>query len=119
MIISVFSSSVILNFSYGLYQNYTRQKYETEINLKDLNPEVKREFSKKELQNFTENLSAETLNKMVVIYAQGKLNDYLSEEGEPLTMPTRFTYQDGKLFYLLRNTRKLERKWIDTIWKVY
>lgn len=96
MIISVFSSSVILNFSYGLYQNYTRQKYETEINLKDLNPEVKREFSKKELQNFTENLSAETLNKMVVIYAQGKLNDYLSEEGEPLTMPTRFTYQDGK-----------------------
>lgn len=98
MVLSLIFSSMIINFSYGLYQNYTKQKYENEVNLKDLDPEVNRNFTKEELKNFADNLPSELADEMLVIYASGYSEDFIYADGDttPLSIPTRFTIRDGK-----------------------
>ncbi len=71
IIICVVSSAFIINFSYGLYYNYTAQKNETELELKNLAPEPVQGavITKGEFQRFAESLDEKTLNAMLVIYA--------------------------------------------------
>lgn len=88
-------SSLIMNFSYGLYQNYTQQKQEAEFDLKELKPEINRLFTKRELKAFTDSLSADTLNHSTLIYAEAELDEFPVGNGENTNMPIRFTVING------------------------
>jgi len=91
---SVFSS-LIMNFSYGLYQNYTQQKQEAELDLKELSPELNRSFTKRELKAFTDSLSEDTLNHCILLYAETILDEFPVDNGENTPMPVRFNVVDG------------------------
>ena len=83
IIICVVSSAFIINFSYGLYYNYTSQKNETELELKNLAPELVQGavITKGEFQRFAEALDGKTLNAMLVIYVGAELSECESDEG--------------------------------------
>lgn len=106
IIVCVVSSAFIINFSYGLYYNYTTQKNETELELKTLNPEIQQgsSISKGDFQRFAESLDEKTLNAMIVIYAGAELSEFESDEG-PGSFPMRFVIHAGK-YDICEYTRK-------------
>ena len=106
IIVCVVSSAFIINFSYGLYYNYTTQKNETELELKTLNPEIQQgsSISKGDFQRFAESLDEKTLNAMIVIYAGAELPEFESDEG-PGSFPMRFVIHAGK-YDICEQTRK-------------
>ena len=99
MIICVVTSAFIINFSYGLYYNYNCQKYEVEVDMDDLYPTIAdgKTLTKKQLQQYMLALDNSTLSEMMVICAQGKLDEFPDdpEEGWP-TFYSRFVVNDGK-----------------------
>lgn len=106
IIICVVSSAFIINFSYGLYYNYTSQKNETELELKNLAPEPVQGavITKGEFQRFAESLDEKTLNAMLVIYAGAELSEFESDEG-PGSFPMRFVIHAEK-YNICEVTRK-------------
>lgn len=96
MILCIFCSALIMNFSYGLYQNYNVQKTEAEYELNEFAPEIASgvELTKGDLKRYVESLSNETLNDMEVTYATAKLDGFPSDEYGRFWM--RFTINNGK-----------------------
>ena len=78
MILCVFFSALILNFSYGLYQNYSVQKQEKEVELKEIYIMVADDviLTRKMLENYYSTISIETLNKMDIIYCAAEMPPY-------------------------------------------
>lgn len=96
-VICIIASAFVINFSYGLYYNYNTKIIESEIDTKDLGPEISdgKALTKKEFQTYVEALDYKTLNAMTVIYATSYLDEFSIEEGYgPLAM--RFVIHDGK-----------------------
>lgn len=106
IIICVAASAFIINFSYGLFYNYTTQKNETELELKTLNPELPQgeTIKKGEFQKFVESLNEKSLGSMLVIYAGAELSEFESESG-PGSFPMRFVIRAGK-YDICELTRK-------------
>ena len=106
MLVCIVSSAFIINFSYGLYYNYTTQKNETELELKTLNPELPQGVTipKGEFQKFVESLDEKTLNAMLVIYAGAELAQFESDAG-PGSFPMRFVIHAGR-YSICEHTRK-------------
>ena len=106
IIICVVASAFIINFSYGLYYNFVTQKNETELELKNLNPELSQGevITKGEFQRFAESLDEKTLNSMIVIYAGAELAEFESEAG-PGSFPMRFVIHAGR-YNICEVTRK-------------
>ena len=106
IIVCVISSAFIINFSYGLYYNFVTQKNETELELKNLNPELVQGavITKGEFQKFAESLDEKTLNAMTVIYAGAELSEFESESG-PGSFPMRFVIHAGR-YNICEVTRK-------------
>ena len=72
MVVSVFFSALLLNFSYGVYRNYHTKTAEAEINNTMLRPRIVdgQTLTKKDLQTYSEALSPELLDAMEVICAE-------------------------------------------------
>lgn len=98
LIVCVISSAFIINFSYGLYYNYNCMKYEVEVDMNDVYPEIAegKTLTKKDLQNYVESLDKSTLDNMTVICAQGKLDECPPTDEEWPTMFSRFVIRDGE-----------------------
>lgn len=103
MILCIFCSALIMNFSYGLYQNYNVQKTEAEFELNEFVPEIisGAKLTKKDVQRYVEALSNDTLNAMEVIFASSQLDEFPLEDG---SFWMRFTIHDGK--YNICETQK-------------
>ena len=95
MLLCVFSSSMILNFSYGLYQNYHSLKTEAEFELSQITPEINEDsvLTKGEFQQYIESIRADVLNQTTVIHATADLASFPSEDYGSFYM--RFNYYDG------------------------
>lgn len=95
MVLCVFVSSMILNFSYGFYQNYTIEKRQSAESLKEIAIEINKENAPthRQVQDFVESLSDETTSNMFFFVA-GKLSEYPSDQYN--TLDSRFTYSNGK-----------------------
>ena len=95
MLISIVSSAVIMLFSYGLYQHYHVQRYETEVDAKELTPTLQEnaELRKEDLVRYLSALSDDTRNAMDVIYTSARLEEFPAPYYTE--MPFRFTIQDG------------------------
>lgn len=104
-IICVLCSSLILNFSYGLYQNYNVKKTESEIDLNTIIPTIAEEctLTKGDLKNFSMALSQDTLDAMEVIYGMAELDDFKAEDYGEMYM--RFTIRNGK-FQICETTKE-------------
>ncbi len=96
MLICVFFSALILNFSYGLYQNYRVQKSESEISLNEIRPEISENstLSRGLLENYLSVISDETLNKMNIIYCAAEFDGFNPENYAYSMM--RFCIKDGE-----------------------
>lgn len=105
MIICIFCSAFIINFSYGLYQNYNVQKTETEYELNEISPEIVlgASLTKKDFQRYVESLNQNTLNDMEVIYAMTELEEFPVEKYGSFYM--RFTIHNGK-YQVCETTKK-------------
>ena len=95
LIFCIFLSSFVLNFSYGLYQNYNIKKYEENAKLNSLNIDIKNEnpIKKADFQKYIESLSEKTLSSFSSIFIAGKVNK-LGEECYN-TLDSRFLYKNG------------------------
>ena len=95
LIFCIFLSSFVLNFSYGLYQNYNIKKYEENAKLNSLNIDIKNEnpIKKADFQKYIESLSEKTLSSFSSIFIAGKVNE-LGEECYN-TLDSRFLYKNG------------------------
>lgn len=96
MILCSVFSALIMNFSYGLYQNYSHQKQEAECELKELTPTINRPFTKRELKAFVDSLSEKTLNNITLFYAETELKEFPIENGANTTFPIRFCIKNHK-----------------------
>lgn len=78
MLLCVFVTALILNFSYGLYQNYNAQKYESEVNLKEIYIEIEDNavLTRNMLECYYNNIKTKTLNKMDIIYCAAEIPPY-------------------------------------------
>ena len=105
MILCILCSSMILNFSYGLYQNYNSIKIESEIELNKISPTIADGFSmtKGDLKKYSEALSPETLNSMEVIYGAGELEGFPSEDAGNMYM--RYTIRNGE-YHICETTKE-------------
>ena len=97
MLICVFSSAWIMTFSYGLYQNYFSLRAETEMEGKELDPEVIEgaSLTKGDLIRYFGAISDETLNKMDIIYCSGSMSPWLPPGVGLGSIPFRFIIDDG------------------------
>lgn len=82
MVICVISSAFIINFSYGLYYNYNTQKTESDLELKDINPEIMEGtiITKKDFKQYIESLNDDSLNAMIVIYVASYLDEFSQDD---------------------------------------
>lgn len=89
VIVCVFVSAFVLNFSYGLYQNYNVSIIEGDEELKDFIPTVAEDalLTKGEFQRYIEAISPEVQNEMTLIYCSS------GEDAE--WFPMRFLITDG------------------------
>ena len=95
MIICIFSSAMIMLFSYGLYQNYHVQRYEAEVDLKELYPAFQdgAELHKADLVRYMSALSGDTLDAMDIIYTTARLEEF--PETNYAEIPFRFCIRNG------------------------
>lgn len=95
IILCVCLSSFVLNFSYGLYQNYNIKKYEENAKLNEIVINIKKgsKITKSDFQNYIESLSDSTLSDLSNIFIAGNLQNV--EEGYK-TLDNRFIYQKNK-----------------------
>ncbi len=101
MIICVFSSSWVLTFAYGLYQNYNVQKTEADIESKELDINLRegKSVTRADLECFLAAMKDETLNEVSVVYCSAELPGFPTENngGENFGMAAfRFTVHNGK-----------------------
>ena len=96
MLICIFASAWIMTFSYGLYQNYFSMRNETEMEGKELAPQLisGATLTKSDLVRYLDAVSDDTLNAMDLIYssADGIPNDNGNHWG---SLPFRFVVNDG------------------------
>ncbi|MBQ8515339.1 MAG: FtsX-like permease family protein [Ruminococcus sp.] len=95
MVICIFSSALILNFAYGLYQNFNTQKMEDNADLQEIVIDIDddSQLTRKEFQTYIESLSEDVLQNMTVFVA-----GTLEGVGEDTynTLDCRFEYYNGK-----------------------
>ena len=96
IVLCVFASSIVLNFSCGLIYHFHRQKMDAELNLHELIPVINSEngLTKKEFQLFVESLDEKTLNATNVIYASSIIEEFPYNEYGEFCM--RFNIRNGK-----------------------
>lgn len=75
LLLCVFASGFVMNFSYGLYYNYNASLNDANKDLKVLRPEVNKneKLTKGELQKFVEALDEKTQEEIILIYASSDL----------------------------------------------
>ena len=80
LLLCVFVSSMVLNFSYGLYYNYEREKQQNIVEYRELWLEINKEQAPthRQVQDFVEALSPETTEN-VFFFISGTLSYYASE----------------------------------------
>lgn len=92
MVICILCSSMILNFSYGLYQNYNAAKTEAEYDMNIIVPTIAEgctiSITNGDLRAFSEHISQESLDGMAV------LDEYPYDIAGKMYM--RFTIKDGR-----------------------
>ena len=96
MCICVFITSIVLNFAYGLYQNYNREKAEASIELQEIGIEINPDspISKAKLTEYLNALSEDTLNSVSLWFIAGELSEFQSTRYPWLD--SRFVYQNGE-----------------------
>ncbi len=97
-ILCVFCSSIILNFSYGLYQNYHALREEAEMSdeFTGFRPTIREgeTMTKGQLQQYVESISTDTMNAVQFVYSSSRdLDGFPSEDCGLFYM--RFSMQDG------------------------
>ena len=95
-VVCIIASSFIVNFSYGLYYNYSVKITEAEIDTKGLDTAIAEgaTLTKGEFQSYTESLDEKTLNGMIVIYAAARIPEFADETTYgPMAM--RFVIHNG------------------------
>ena len=107
ILICVFCSSLILNFSYGLYQNYRAKKTAYDLETTTVVPTIVEGASvtKGELKEYSLALSQKTLDAMVVIYGMAHIDELSPDPTDYTTMYMRFTIHEGQ-FQICEATRK-------------
>lgn len=93
LFICIFLSSFVLNFSYGLYQNYNIKKYEENSKSQSLVIDIKNPVKKSEFKEYIESLSEKTLSSFSSIFIAGTLDELESDSYN--TLDCRFIYKDG------------------------
>lgn len=108
MVLCVVCSAMILNFSYGLFQNTHTAKNEAEIELKDLNPTFAEgsTLTKGDIRNYSEALSPALLDAIEVIFCTAKLDEFpWDPNGDFPTMYMRYSIRNGQ-YHVSEPTRK-------------
>lgn len=110
MVLCIFFSSLVLNFSYGLYYNFEIEKRQNDESLKEIVLEANKEYAPthKQVREFVEALS-EDINNSVFFFVSGKLDVY--PEDTYNTLDSRFTYRDGKFGIPDIYIESLEKYW--------
>lgn len=105
IVICVLCSSLILNFSYGLYQNYNVKKTESEIELNTIIPTIAEgcTLTKGDLQKYSMALTQDTLDAMEVIYGMAELDNFKAEDYGEMYM--RYTIRKGR-FQICEHTKE-------------
>lgn len=104
MVLCILCSALILNFSYGLYQNYQTQKTADVVELNTIIPEIQegQALTKADLEQYLGALSTDTLDQMMVIYTMSLLDGFPEEDFG--TMYARFTIRNHK-YQICEETR--------------
>lgn len=94
MVLCILSSSIVLNFCYGLYQNYHVRKTEATYELTEIKPEISEGYvlTKGQIQTYLKALRAESLSNTLVIHVSAELDEYDSDDYGTFHM--RFNYYD-------------------------
>ena len=118
ILICVLCSSLILNFSYGLYQNYHVKKNEYELETHKIVPAIAEgcTLTKGELKNYSLALGQDTLDAMEVIYGMASISDFDPEKNGPMYM--RYTIRNGQ-FQICETTKNAFEKQGQIIWGRY
>ncbi len=108
MLICVLCSSMVINFSYGLYQHLHTTQLETENDLHLITPSFIEDCSitKGELQLFSEQLSSKTLDAIDSIYCSAEIQEYPYEDAG--AMYFRFIIRNGQFHVCESVKRSLE-----------
>lgn len=95
MMLCVVSSSLIMLFSYGLYQNYHVQRYETEVEQKEIFPKMNEGavLTQQDVVRYLGALSADTLDHIDIIYTTAQFAEYPTPYYT--AVPFRFQIRDG------------------------
>jgi hypothetical protein len=90
MCVCILASTFVLNFSYGIFYNYTLEKYSSNKDLTKVSSEINKENAPthKQVQEFVESLSEETRSN-IRFYFSGYLDEYASQ------IESRFVYRNG------------------------
>lgn len=109
MFMCVFSSAIILNFSYGLYQNYRVQKNESEIDLKEIYIGISKDalLTRQMIEKYLCAISEDTINKMEIIYCSAEIEPYDTNSYGPFYF--RFNLKDKK-FCIAELTKNIWEK---------
>lgn len=96
LLLCIFSTAIVLNFAYGLYQNFSSKKVEDEVELSEILPTITEgsTMTKGDLQKWSQALSTDTLNAMTVIYGYTNLDGFNPENYGSFYM--RFTIHNGQ-----------------------
>ena len=96
MCICVFITSIVLNFAYGLYQNYNREKAEASVELQEIEIEINpaSPISKAKLTEYLNSLNEDTLNLVSLWFIAGELPEF--KDTKYPWLDSRFVYQNGK-----------------------
>jgi hypothetical protein len=96
IVLCVFLSSLILNFSYGLYQNYNIKRYEENAELSQIVIEIdsNKGVYKKQFKEYIESLQEETLSDFSSIFIAGTLEE--CKDYDYNTLDNRFVYTNNK-----------------------
>lgn len=104
MVLCILCSALILNFSYGLYQNYQTQKTTAVLELNTIIPEIQegQVLTRADLEQYLGALSTDTLDQMMVIYTMSPLDGFPEEDFG--SMYARFTIHNRK-YQICEETR--------------
>lgn len=112
IIICVFTSSWIMTFSYGLYQNYNVQKTEAEIQTNRASPTIAdgETLTKGELVRYFTSLSDELCDAADIFYAMNIYKGFYNDDSESdFVFNFRFDVKNGKLC----SSEYIENMWIE------
>ena len=96
IIICIIISSIILNFAYGLYRNYDREKAEASADLQEIQISINKEtnLTKKEFKTYVESVSEETQKNISIWFISGYL-EYFEGYSYPW-LDCRFVYRNDE-----------------------